>query len=160
VIAASNTELRTLTIEGSNSFTTCALHAGGATMKLAQVTLLSSASGNGVGLSANDTSSLSLTHVTISASGGFVSYGIEASASSLTLTDVTVVASGGAGAFAVSAQSSPLIVYRSRLAGTQTAIHADPGLARVAHSQLQGGLAPGIACIGNYDGNFAPVTCP
>ena len=30
------------------------------------------------------------------------------------------------------------------LAGTQTAIAADPGLTRVANSQLDGGLAPGM----------------
>jgi hypothetical protein len=160
VIAASNTELRLLTIE-STSFTACALHADGDTMKLAQVTLFSSGV-NAFGLSADNGSSLSLTHVTITASDGWAAYGIVANASSLTLTETTVVASGAAGDFAVSAQSSPLTIYHSRVAGTtQTAIYTDaPGLARVAHSQLEGGLSPGIACTGNYDANLAPVTCP
>lgn len=167
VIAASNAELRMLTIESTNAFTSCALSAVGASPKLVQVTLLASGTMNSIGLDAYNASSLSLTHVTITASGPvFVTYGIAADASSLTLADVTVVASGGQGNFAVSAQSSTLIVYRSRLAAApaslgSAAIGSGGGLtARVAHSQLEGGLAPGIACIGNYDANLAPVTCP
>jgi hypothetical protein len=161
VIAASYTELRLLTIESINSGTSCALLADGASTKLAQVTLLSSGT-NGYGLSVANASSLTLTDVTINAAGGWVDVGIDANASSLTLTDVTVVASGFAGDFAVSAHSSALTIYRSRVAGTtQTAIYTNaPGLTRVAHSQLEGGLSPGIACIGNYDANLAPVTCP
>ena len=163
VIGASNTELRMVTIESTlnNNAPTCAFRSDADTMKLSDVTLLSVGT-SAIGLSVDNGSSLTLTRVTINASGGWVGIGIDANASSLTWTDVTVVASGGAGDSAVLAHSSRLTIYRSRVTGVpDMAIYTDaPGWARVAHSQLEGGLSPGIACVGNYDANLAPVTCP
>ena len=168
VIAASHTELRQLTIHNRRVAGTpaCALRAEGATMRLSYVTVRAGVEGAfaAVGITAESGSSLELDHVTIVSTGWWSAHGVDASGSTVELTDVSVVVSGDLGNVAVSADSSTLVVTRSRLvAPNGDTIASSGGLtARVAHTQLEGGLMLpfGLHCIGNYDADLAPLSCP
>ena len=166
VIAARHSELRQLTIQNKGHNPACAVRADGATTRLSYVTMLAGRVGtfSAIGITAENAPSVTLDHVTILSTGWWFAHGVEATGSSMTLTDVSVVVSGDLGNVAVGADSSTLIVSRSRLAASNgNTIATSGGLtARVAYSELDGylGLPPGMSCIGNYDANLAPVTCP
>ena len=169
VIAASDTELRLLTIESTwkgLQTPACAVRADGTGTRLSDVTLLAgvAATTGAVGIAAANAPSLTLDRVRIASTGWFLAHGVEVTGTSLALTDVAVVVAGDLGNVAVVADSSTLTVSRSRLvAPNGNAIASSFGLtARVVHTQIEGdlGLPSGMACFGNYDAALAPVTCP
>jgi hypothetical protein len=96
--------------------------------------------------------------------GGSFVYAVFDNGSNPTMTDVTATASGGTSAnYGVWNQtgSSPTI-RQSKLSGSTFSLaQTDGGSAKVALSQLVGGVGGGpVQCFNNYNENMAAVSCP
>jgi len=143
VIGASNAELRSLTVQSE---------------------------GNSTNIYAtaiyNNDASPTLSHLTITASGGTgANYGVYNFSSSPAMNNLTITASGGTGAnYGVSNNySSSPTIYSSRISGgTNSVCNSASSTAKIANTMLDGTInGPSLfSCIGNYDASFATKSCP
>jgi hypothetical protein len=92
--------------------------------------------------------------------------GVWIEASSLTMTDVTVTASGAPNNTGVVSQSSNPTLSQSKVSGSTNSLFltGSPSyITRVALTQLVGPVfrtSPTLQCFNNYDGTLASVICP
>jgi hypothetical protein len=110
--------------------------------------------------------SVRLTQVTAESTraGGSYHHGM-VNNGSVTMTDVTVTASGGiVSNYGVGTGSaSSVTIMRSKLSGSTNSLSQDGGTAKVAFTQLKGSIrkVSGILrCFDNLDANLAAVICP
>lgn len=175
VQAASNAELRFLTVEstGGGSDSAIAIDANYASPRLTHVTAL--ASGGNIetaGVRIGDFASPTMTDVTAKASGGAYAYGVEVldfGNGATTIQNSVISASGGTsgntgirnGAFA---PPGGVFVNNSKITGSTTPIATTMGYTRVAASQLSGGPVSSVLtrCAGVYDEDyvFYASSCP
>jgi hypothetical protein len=166
VNGANNAEMRFLTVRNTGAVGTClsAISNNSASPRLTHLTAVSTGGGSHHAVFNASNSSPTMTDVTAIASGGQFAYGVfNALTSSPTMTDVTVTASGGAQAnYGVWSQSSSSpIIRQGKLSGTTNSlVQTGGGTAKVALSQLVGGVGgASYQCFNNYNENMAAVSC-
>jgi len=140
VIGASNAELRSLTVQSE---------------------------GNSTNIYAtaiyNNDASPTLSHLTITASGGTgANYGVYNFSSSPAMNNLTITASGGTYTYGVynDINSSPTI-YSSRIKGGTNSVFNNNSTAKIANTMLNGAVSTGCTCINAYDASFTtlPANC-
>jgi hypothetical protein len=167
VNGADNAEMRFLTVRNTGRFCSTTISNNSASPRLTHLTAETtgeSAPGSLRAAVFNNNSSPTMTDVTATASGGSFVYAVFDNGSNPTMTDVTATASGGTSAnYGVWNQtgSSPTI-RQSKLSGSTFSLaQTDGGSAKVALSQLVGGVGGGpVQCFNNYNENMAAVSCP
>lgn len=81
--------------------------------------------------------------------------------SSPVMTNVTATASGASYSYGVYNDSSSPVIKHSKMSGATNSVTQDgTWTVKLAYTEVSGPLSPGIQCLGNYNENLAPVTCP
>ena len=139
VIGASNAELRSLTVQSDGT-------------------------GKNYGTAIyNKGNSPTLSHLTITASGGATNRGVyNDTSSSPPMNNLTITASGGTYTYGVynDINSSPTI-YSSRIKGGTNSVFNNNSTAKIANTMLNGAVSTGCTCINAYDASFTtlPANC-
>lgn len=173
VVAASNAELRSITVEnsGGNINGVGIYNASTSYFYLFKVYVTVSGAAYHYGVYNIGANNCVITYSAISATGeqGDLSYGIYNSNSSVTVQYSQVSALGGGGNYGIynvgSSGSYTVIVRDSQVTASIGTLRNDTAYTlRVAVSQLAGGAVSGsgITCAGVYDENYSfyPATCP
>ncbi|EFO81371.1 hypothetical protein OSCT_0770 [Oscillochloris trichoides DG-6] len=127
---------------------------------ISNVTITASGGTNNYGIVNFSSSSPPISNVTVTVSGGTENYGIFNFYSSPSISNVTATASGGTNNYGIVNESSSPTIRDSVLSGSTYSVYNNGGTSKVAYSMLDGPHSSGTTCIGTYDANFAPVTCP
>jgi hypothetical protein len=180
VIGASNSEIRSLTIDGSNNQSlseTGIYNSGVVNAKITNVSILAT----NIGIHNVGSTSISITSVSIDgceygiqnhgASSIMRAVNITASQgvylgsgdSSIVVRDSTITA-GGVGLLSYD-NTGTVKIDNSTISGAEGSIWTWSNMSFVGNSKLDGpilsnGGTMALKCFGTYDGNYAPVTCP
>ncbi|WP_238613466.1 hypothetical protein [Candidatus Oscillochloris fontis] len=158
---AASPTISNVTVAASGEINSYGIVSYYSTPTISNVTVTAYGGTNNYGIS-NTNASPTISNVTVTASGGTNNYGIfNIFDSSPTITNVTVTASGGTYSYGIQNNFSASPTIRdSAITGSTNSVYNDNSTAKVAYSMLNGPLSTGMTCIGNYNVNFASVTCP
>ena len=175
VDGADNTEMRFLTVQNTKNNNSggesgIAIVNEDVSPRFTHVSANSSGDSVGfyVGISNQGSSQPTMTDVTASASGNSSrNVGVEILGGSTTMIGVTASASGSRNPnTGVQIDNGSATIRQSKLSATGSgqdlALANDGGSAKIAVSQLVGGIQAGgnsVQCFDNYDENIAPVNC-
>ena len=171
VNGANNVELRFLTVSntGTGQCNTAIFNISASprlTYVTAEATGVGGVGTENTGVYNVESSSPTMTNVTVTASGGDVNTGkFNNDNSNPTMTEATVTASGSeSDNYGVYNAQSSTIIRESTLIGSTNSLFQDESIGKVANTQLVGPVGTGgggiLQCIGNYDENMDAVTCP
>ena len=162
VLTASNSSLADLTVESSGNGSNVAIYNRDVAVSIRDVTMNVSALSGGQAYGIyNYNAAVQVAQSTINITAAYVSFGIYSySGSSVSVSDSSVTTAASIASTGAHTIGSTLRVRNSTISGSKSIDRTANGITQVAYSQLSGALTPGVVCIGNYNGNLAPIACP